>query len=60
MVSDPQTTTDFDAIRLAFVEAGKPLEVLIMSGWADKFTPETRKAIHEGAEACRRMLRQLS
>lgn len=59
-MSENPTTTDFDAIRLAFVEAGKPLEVLIMSGWADKFTPETRKAIHDGAAACRRMLRQLS
>ncbi len=51
---------DWDAIRLALVEAGMPLEVLLLSGRYHEFTPELQASIIKGAQAVRRMLKELT
>lgn len=40
-------------LRVAAVKAALPLEVLRMSGWQKKFTPEVQQAIDEGIAAVR-------
>lgn len=44
---------DVERLRLAAVKSVMPLEVIRISGWKDKFTPEVQRAIDEGIAAVR-------
>lgn len=57
--SDP-AAPNWDAIRLAFVDAGMPLEALILSGTYKTLSPDVQAAVIKGAQSVRRMLKELT